>query len=126
MRGNTFIYIAGPYRALGGKHDWSVYYEIDQHINEARMWASKLATEQIAFFCPHLNSAHFEVTAPSATPEFWYTMDMVLLQYASALLLIPGWEHSEGATAENQRAMELGIPVYRYQEFDLLVKHWRE
>jgi hypothetical protein len=121
---NTFVFIAGPYRALTGEHDGSVYYEIDQHINEARRWATKLAQSEIPFFCPHLNSAHFEVLAPETPPEFWYQMDMVLLERASALLLIPGWQESTGARAEKRRAEELNIPCFTFDVWYELVDFW--
>lgn len=120
----TFVYIAGPYRASNGGHDYQSYYDIDQHINEARMWATRLANVNIPFFCPHMNSAHMEVIAPDALPEYWYNLDMLILEHASALLLIPGWRESKGAIAEKDRAAELGILQYTYTEFNMLVSDW--
>ena len=121
---NSYVFIAGPYMAKGGGHDAAHWYEIDKHINEARLWATKLANEGIAFFCPHMNSAHMEVLAPQAPPEFWYALDNQILQHASALLLIPGWGYSKGAIAESELAQNLGIPVYDRSTFGELVRHW--
>jgi hypothetical protein len=120
----TYTYIAGPYRASNGGHDYQSYYDIDQHINEARMWATRLANEGIPFFCPHLNSTHMEVIAPNVPPEYWYKLDMLILEHASALLLIPGWRDSKGALAERDRARELGITCYTTSIFAMLVQDW--
>ncbi len=133
---NTYVFIAGPYAAKGGGHDAAYWYEIDAHINEARLWATKLADEGIPFFCPHMNSAHMEVLSPSSTVNYWYNLDLLILEHASAIFLIPGWEDSKGALAEKRRAIELCIPIYSYDEyrrgnlsgfsFSALVKHWHE
>ncbi|KKN22935.1 hypothetical protein LCGC14_0910100 [marine sediment metagenome] len=120
----TYTYIAGPYRASNGGHDYQSYYEIDRNINEARLWATKLAQEDIPFFCAHMNSAHMEVLVPSTPPDYWLNLDMLILEHASALLLIPGWEDSKGALAEKDRAKELGIMVYSHLMFDRLVMDW--
>ena len=72
----TYVYIAGPYRGAQGEHDYSVYYEIDCNIARARAAAVYLAERDIPFFCPHLNSCHFEVIAPSVSPAYWYRMDL--------------------------------------------------
>lgn len=122
---NTYVYIAGPYMAKGGGHNWAYYYEIDQHINEARHWATKLAELEIPFFCPHTHSAHFEVLVPDAPPKFWYDLDNLFLDQASAVLLIPNWVESKGACAERTRALDLGIPCYNYTAFDALVAFWK-
>ena len=121
---NSYVYIAGPYMAKGGGHDWAYYPEIDEHINEARRWAIKLVDNRIPYFCPHLNSAHFEVFCPAAKPEFWYNLDNLFLPPASALLLIPGWLDSRGARDERGLAESLGIPCYNYGEFYELVAYW--
>ena len=121
---NSYVFIAGPYMAKGGGHDAAHWYEIDKHINEARLWATKLAQVGIAFFCPHMNSAHMEVLAPNALPEFWYEMDNQILKHASALLLLPGWGDSTGAVAESRLAEELGIPVFDWSTYGELVVYW--
>lgn len=108
-----FVYIAGPYRGKDAlAHDASVYCEIDTHINNARRWAIKFATDGIPFFCPHLNSAHMEVMAPDADPDYWLNMDLKILRYATALFLLPDWPESRGAQAEWKFAVEEEIPVY--------------
>jgi len=123
---NTYVFIAGPYAAKGGGHDAAHWYEIDAHINEARLWATRLTNELIPFFCPHMNSAHMEVLAPFAGTEFWYNLDNLFLDRASSMLLIPNWSESKGACAERTRALDLGIPCYNYTAFDALVAYWND
>ena len=114
-----FVYVAGPYRGKDAlAHDWTVYCEIDAHINDARRWAAQLATDGIPFFCPHLNSAHMEVIAPSAPSDYWLKMDLEILQYAWGVLLVPGWRDSNGARAEKDFALERGIKVFTYSFYD--------
>lgn len=121
---NTYVFISGPYQAEGGGHDPTHYYEIDKHINEARLWAMRLAEANIPFFCPHMNSAHVETLVPDVSVDYWLDLDMRILEHASVLLLIPDWVRSKGAQAERQRADDLGILIYTYHEFDDLVEFW--
>lgn len=126
MEEQSYVYVAGRYRPQDGTHDWRGYTEIDENINIARYWAFKLAQEGIPFFCPHLNSGHVESIVPNVPSEFWLEMDLVILKYASALLLVPGWRESKGAVGEKVQAMEQGIPVYTYMMFKTLVREWKE
>jgi len=114
----TFVYIAGPYRATNGADP---FISVSRNISEAQKWAIKLAQAGIPFFCPHMNGAHLESHAPV---EYWLEMDMKILEHASVLLLIPGWRNSEGAVAEKERALQLGIHCYDAEEFDTLVELW--
>lgn len=120
-----FVYIAGPYRPRSGKHDASAYDEIDENIQRARKAAQFLAEHDIPFFCPHLNSAHFETDAPDVPPEFWLRMDLTILIHAAAVLLVDGWEHSKGAQAEVAEARKRGISVFTPDRADALVVDWQ-
>ena len=98
------VYIAGPYGDSGG------YLAIERNIARAREAAVFLAERGIGFFCPHLNSAHFECIIEQPT-EFWYEMDLRLLDACDAILMVEGWQNSNGARAELERAQRLGLPV---------------
>jgi nucleoside 2-deoxyribosyltransferase len=126
MNDPTYVYVAGPYRPIngGGSHDWHGYCDIDANINEARRWSIRLAQAGIPFFCPHLNSAHFEVFAPDVPPDYWLNMDIKLLQFADAIFLLPNWRKSSGTLAEKDYALEHGISVYTHRMFDRLVDDW--
>ena len=123
--GEGFVYIAGPYRPRSGTHDVSVYDEIHANIMRARDAAHFLADYDIPFFCPHLNSTHFEITAPDVPPEFWLRMDMTILIHAKAVWLVSGWEESTGALTEVEAASRMDIPVYLPDAGLLLVTDWR-
>ena len=104
------VYIAGPY--MGKTHDSYAYHEIERNIAAAREAAAALIREGYGFFCPHLNSAHFEVITPEVEADFWRDKDMRFLEVADAMLLLEGWEHSQGAKRERIAGLDSGIPVY--------------
>ena len=117
MTNKTFTYIAGPY--AGDSHDYKSYEQIDAHIAQCRGAAKRLAIAGIPYFAPHMNSAHFEVIAPTVPPDYWYKMDNIFVDLSSALLLLPNWEKSKGAQAEATRAIGLKLPIYKM--FDSVV-----
>ena len=121
----TYIYISGPYRGTAS-HDHKGYFAIDNNINNARVAAATLAKLGIPYFCPHLNSAHFEVIVPDVSPKFWLDMDMVFVDRASALWLLPDWQNSQGTSAEILRAAGLGLQVFKPWELRELTAFWRE
>ncbi len=119
----TYVYIAGPYRGKA-THDHRGYFEIDANINLAKEAAATLARLGIPYFCPHLNSAHFEVIAPDVKPAYWLEMDMVFVELASALWILGGWEDSQGTLGEIERAKRNGQPVFYPYELRELVAFW--
>ncbi len=125
FKGFTYVYIAGPYMGRKRMHDFRGYEEIDQNISRARETAAFLANNEIPFFCPHLNSAHFEVITPNVKPDYWYEMDLELLKPASAVLLLDGWRRSKGTLREIEVAHILGIPVFYPEEKEELVTWWK-
>ncbi len=108
------IYIAGPYGA-------SDYLSIDRNIARAREAAAWCAEHGLFYFAPHLNSAHFENVTPTVPETFWKALDMHLLQFCSDVLLLDGWEYSNGAQAEYAVALHNGMPCWRWDERDLIL-----
>ncbi len=104
------VFISGPYQ--GQSHDGDSYLEIEDNINEARHVAVYLAKKGLGFFCPHLNSAHFEVMAPEATVDYWYDMDISILRGCDAIVLLPTWQSSKGAIAELEEAGKIGLSIF--------------
>ena len=86
------VYIAGAYTGNN-------FEEIDANIKKAEAFAVALANRGIGFFCPHLNTAHFE-TKSTATYEFYLEMNLAILDRCDGMLLMPGWETSRGAMGE--------------------------
>jgi len=107
-------------------HDHRGYHEIEANIAVAREAAVFLAQNRIPYFCPHLNSCHFEVIVPAAPPEFWYEMDIRLLHGATAMLLLPGYMDSKGTLGEIEVAERLGINIFGPDERHLLLSWWGE
>ena len=108
------VYIAGPY---SGKHladdkDDS-HQQISENIAKARQASIQLAELGFAWFCPHLNSEHFEVDCKLPhTYESYLPPDFTWIEACDALYLLPGWEKSHGTGQEVAYAKSLGIPVF--------------
>lgn len=100
------IFIAGAY------HGKSPYMEIDRRIRLAERSALALWKAGYGAFCPHLNTAHFEAKALSVPESAYKEFDKRMLRCCDAVLALPNWRSSEGATEEIQEAGQLEIPVY--------------
>jgi hypothetical protein len=98
------IYISGPY--VGGS-----YHQTEAYITYAREWAEKLARAGHAFYCPHLNSGHFDAIAPDVPAPFWREMNMYILRRCDAMLLPPGWDNDEATKRDMEFADKWGIPT---------------
>jgi nucleoside 2-deoxyribosyltransferase len=49
--------------------------------------------------------------------EFWYQMDIALLECCDGILVLPGWEKSTGTKRELDYAIALTMPVFYYGDF---------
>ena len=97
------VYIAGPYR---GK----TYNEIEENIRRAEAAAIGFWDVGFGVFCPHLNTAHFEVKS-NAPAEAYVEAYLRMLEACTDIFLLPGWWDSEGARREFARAKELGMEI---------------
>lgn len=111
------VYLAGPYS--GPTHDYKSYETISYNISMARSVAIECAKHQVAYYCPHLNSAHFEISVPDLPVEYWYNMDLRIANACDGLLLFGAWRSSRGAVGELQHFQDAGKPVFEYREVDL-------
>lgn len=96
------IYIAGPFRA-------ATAWRIAENIRDAERFGKVVAELGAMPLIPHANTAHFHGLF---TERFWLDGTMELLRRCDAVVLIPGWGHSQGARAERKEAERLGIPVF--------------
>lgn len=104
-----YVYIAGPYR--GKTHDFRSYFEINRNIVQAEEAFAALAQAGIGAFCPHTHSAHFEIKAPDAPPEYWYELDVHFLDACDAILMLDRWEESTGSKKEREYMLLRNKPV---------------
>ncbi len=94
-------YIAGPYRA---KTPWGV----QQNINRAADVAAKYWLQGYTVICPHKNTALFDGLAPD---DVWLKGGLEILRRCDVVIMMLGWEQSEGAKAEYEEARWLGKEI---------------
>lgn len=96
------VFVSGAYRS---GTEAGVYANI-QH---ARDVAEELWYRGYIAICPHTNSAHMGGLIPDAE---WLERYLVLLRRCDAVVMLTGWEQSEGARAEYQEARNRGMTVW--------------
>jgi len=99
------IYIAGPYENDDQK---------EKRLNTIRAAeaAATLYRKGWAPFCPHMMTYDFEVQFPDIKREVYLETDLEWLKYCDAILMLLGWQRSEGARAELRQADILGLDRY--------------
>ena len=98
------IYTAGPYRAQG----WNSVFE---NILRARKLARQLWLKGWVVICPHANTILMD--GPDIEDAAFLDGDLELIRRCcDAMLMLPGWEQSEGAIREHALALELEMPIY--------------
>ena len=99
------VYIAGPYRAATPE-------AVDANIATARDAMATLLKLGHIPFCPHTMTAAFERHYPEIPDEAYLETDLVWLEACDAIVMVGEWRASSGATAELERARELGLRVF--------------
>jgi len=107
------VYVAGKFR---GPNAWA----IEQNIRRAEEVGLQVAEAGAAPVIPHANTRFFHGTL---TDEFWLAATMALLERCDGMVLVENWKDSVGACAEVDRFMQLGRPIFRWDEMDM-VKDW--
>ena len=100
----TLVYVAGKYSG-----------DIDANIQAARDVAIDLWRHGLSVICPHLNTAHFEVDGIGW--EDYLDGDEEMVLRCDAIVMLPNWEQSKGATREHEFAKSNGVPIYYYPDF---------
>jgi hypothetical protein len=102
------VYIAGPYAANESG-------SIDDHIALARDAALKVWEAGHFAMCPHLNTSHFEEDS-ELTNKDYVDRDLWMVARCDAIVMLPGWQESRGATRERDYATVQDIPVYFFPD----------
>ena len=96
-------YVAGPYRSKLGA--WGVA----QNIERARVVARELWLMGFAVICPHANTSMMDGTD---TDAMFLDGDLVMLERCDFIVMLPGWEASDGAKGELEHARACGLPAF--------------
>lgn len=96
------IFIAGPYRS-------PTVRGIVENIRKAEKWAIHIWQLGGVALCPHLNTALMDGACPDSV---WLEGALELLRRSDAVFLMPKWQESQGAKAEQQEAKLQGIPMF--------------
>lgn len=97
------VYVSGKYRDGRG----TAY--VEQNIRSAEAVAQQLWAMGFAVICPHSNTRHFDGIVDS---EDFIAGDLVMVERCDAVVMLPAWQHSEGACLEHEHAKVYGVPVY--------------
>ena len=101
------IYVAGCYRAKTEEKK-------RENVWHATKVAVRLWELNWIVFSPINNTAYFDVYS-SLPDEVWLNGGLKFLELCSSIFMLKGFEESEGAKRELERALELGLTVY-YEE----------
>jgi len=97
------VYIAGPYRA-------TTRWEEEQNCRRAEEAGHEVVELGAYPVIPHANTRpYFGDAQPS---DFWLEGTLELMRRCDAVVLLPGWENSQGACAESDEAISVGIPIF--------------
>lgn len=98
------VYTAGPF---SGENK-------EQNIETARKVAAELWDLGHAVICPHANTAHLEQFTRNTEYEDFLRGDLEMISVCDALVMLPGWRKSAGASEEYAHAKRLGLFIYEY------------
>lgn len=104
------IYIAGRFRG-------ATPYDVRKNVEAARDVGLAVAHAGGYPIIPHTMTADFDKLL---TDQFWLDGTMELLCRCDAIIMVPGWPTSVGATAELTEAKALNLPVFYSGEYDQL------
>lgn len=101
-----------PVAFVSGKYTGKTEAEVEKHIEEASIVAGKLWDMGYFAFCPHLNSAHLERHCKNTPYEAFLGMCFWIIPYCDLMVMVEGWEASNGAPQERKLAGESQLIVY--------------
>jgi len=99
------IYVAGPYTAPTPQ-------EKRANIRRAREAAAEIYRRGHVPFCPHSMTAGFEHDFPDIDADVYLDTDLVWLRLCHGILMLPGWEQSNGAQIEHSVAKRSCLRIF--------------
>lgn len=109
-------YIAGPMTPYGNRPDTqNAAIEYLLNIRDMVQVAIGLIAKGYAPYCPALDYQYFlslTYGGDTITEDAIKSISMAFLEVSDIIVLLPGWEASEGCQAEFSRAAELGMPSF--------------
>jgi len=111
--GNSVTLALNPASALGNSCYQSAVTRGNSGNTHKSHWDPRLAVHLLrlgyAVLCPHLNSAFMS----GAAPEFQFLeAGLEFPRRADLVVLVGGWDRSEGTIREIEEAQAHGIPIY--------------
>lgn len=109
------IYLAGPYRSSDGTAC------VKRNIDNAWQVARELWFMGFAAICPHLNTQFMngpqqqrntDGAMCGVTDNIFPKGELEQVSRRDIVVLLPGWEKSEGARGEAKWANQLGLPIF--------------
>ena len=110
------VYVAGKYRD-------ETYELVAWNVKAASDMAAFLLAQGMAVVCPHSMTGGWERYSFLSDADFLRN-GLEQLRRCDAVLLLDGWEQSEGTLAEIECADENHIPVFK--TVDALLKHFED
>jgi hypothetical protein len=113
------IFISGPITPRGRRDDCDRHPAVEYifNIRDMILVANRLSQKGWAPFCPGLDFLNFLLSSSEEKLlELIWGIDLAWLSVSDAVLMMPGWEKSQGARMEHLRAEELGLPIYLSEE----------
>ena len=98
-------YVSGPYSAPTEE-------QRQANIDRARAVAEELWAAGYAVICPHMNTAHMDDSGLSK--DVFLAGDLEFVLVSDLIVLLPGWQTSEGARLEARFAMNHHKKVCEY------------
>ena len=95
------VYVAGRFRAADG-------WKINENVFAAEKAGRKVAALGAMPLIPHSIGAHM---AGTEDDTFWLTGTLELMRRCDAVLVLPGYQESQGAMGEIAEAQRIGMPV---------------
>lgn len=100
------FYVAGPFRA-------PTLAQIQQNIDKARNVAVELAEAGLMPVCVHtMEGLAMHDIQQADRGQFWVDGTLEVMRRCDAVVLVEGWERSQGTLGEIAEARRLGLPIY--------------